>query len=145
MLLVAFTISVVFDLLCRKDRERDPRDRERDSYRSVTTFAEKKDYRPDVKVEYVDDFGRMLDPKEVHFNTVRTRMHVHTPHIHVTIHTFYCTLILLGLPFQSPVQRYLTLRCPPLIFQQWPYTNVDPCVCDYVKKPIIFELCRGVS
>ena len=32
-------------LLCRKDRERDPRDRERDSYRSVTTFAEKKDYR----------------------------------------------------------------------------------------------------
>jgi len=52
-------------LLCRKDRERDPRDRERDSYRSVTTFAEKKDYRPDVKVEYVDDFGRMLDPKEV--------------------------------------------------------------------------------
>jgi len=59
----------VFGLLCRKDRERDPRDRERDSYRSVTTFAEKKDYRPDVKVEYVDDFGRMLDPKEVYFHT----------------------------------------------------------------------------
>ncbi|XP_065906677.1 U4/U6.U5 tri-snRNP-associated protein 1-like isoform X2 [Dysidea avara] len=46
-----------------KDRERDPRDH-RDNYRSITTFAEKKDYRPDVKVEYVDDFGRMLDPKE---------------------------------------------------------------------------------
>ena len=52
-------------LLCRKDREQDPRDRERDSYQSATTFAEKKDYRPDVKVEYVDDFGRMLDPREV--------------------------------------------------------------------------------
>ena len=112
------SLSVVFDLLCRKDRERDPRDRERDSYRSVTTFAEKKDYRPDVKVEYVDDFGRMLDPKEVHFHTVHTRMHVHTPHTrmhvhtphtwtnthaHVPIHTFYCTLILLG--FQTHVTQ----------------------------------------
>ena len=64
---------IVCGLLCRKDRERDPRDH-RDNYRSITTFAEKKDYRPDVKVEYVDDFGRMLDPKEVHFHShTRTR------------------------------------------------------------------------
>jgi len=51
-------------LILRKEKDRD-RDRDRDSYRPTSSFAEKKDYHPDVKVEYVDDFGRMLDPKEV--------------------------------------------------------------------------------
>ena len=47
----------------RKDTRE--RDRDRETYRSSSTFVEKKDYHPNVKVEYVDDFGRMLDPKEV--------------------------------------------------------------------------------
>ena len=91
-------LSLVVSSLCllsRKDRERDPRDRERDSYRSVTTFAEKKDYRPDVKVEYVDDFGRILDPKEVDLHAhTHVCMHVHTylHNLRISSHLFIMPL-----------------------------------------------------
>lgn len=38
----------------------------REEYRGFTQdFKEKEGYRPDVKIEYVDETGRKLTPKEV--------------------------------------------------------------------------------
>lgn len=39
----------------------------REEYRGFTQdFKEKDAYKPDVKIEYVDESGRKLTPKEVH-------------------------------------------------------------------------------
>ena len=40
------------------------RDRDRERY-NPNAFKEKVDYKPDVKLEYVDEQGRQMNPKEV--------------------------------------------------------------------------------
>ena len=40
------------------------RDRDRDRY-NPNAFKEKSGYKPDVKLEYVDEHGRQMNPKEV--------------------------------------------------------------------------------
>ena len=66
------THIVIYHLRKEKDRDRD-RDRDRDSYRSSSAFVEKKDYHPNVKVEYVDDFGQMLVKDYVNHQVTKTR------------------------------------------------------------------------
>lgn len=39
------------------------RDRDRERY-NPNAFREKSDYKPDVKLEYVDEQGRLMNPKE---------------------------------------------------------------------------------
>lgn len=47
---------------------------ERISYGAVTDFKEKDGYKPDVKITYTDDKGRMLDQKEA-FRYLSHRFH----------------------------------------------------------------------
>lgn len=42
------------------------RDRDRERY-NPNSFKEKVGYKPDVKLEYVDEQGRQMNPKEVRF------------------------------------------------------------------------------
>lgn len=42
------------------------RDRDRDRY-NPNAFKEKSGYKPDVKLEYVDEHGRQMNPKEVYY------------------------------------------------------------------------------
>ena len=43
--------------------------RELSRYDRESTFPEKREYRPNVKIEYVDDDGRVLSTKEVRVHT----------------------------------------------------------------------------
>ena len=53
---------------CRKDQEEDDRKRgrgrDRGSYGPTSSFTEKKDYKPTVNLEYIDDNGRAMNSKE---------------------------------------------------------------------------------
>ena len=54
----------------------DEKSRKRDRYSSgmVVDFSDKAGYKPNVKVEYVDDNGRMMTPKEA-FRYLSHRFH----------------------------------------------------------------------
>lgn len=47
------------------------RDRDRERY-NPNAFKEKAGYKPDVKLEYVDEQGRHMNPKEVNFLLLET-------------------------------------------------------------------------
>ena len=51
-------------------------------------FVEKKDYVPEVNIEYVDDHGRLLTAKEV----LKTHTHTHTEYYIITV-----TLLVVGI------------------------------------------------
>lgn len=57
---------VTFLILCPRFRAIDDKYSRREEYRGFTQeFKEKESYKPDVKIEYVDESGRKLTPKEV--------------------------------------------------------------------------------
>lgn len=56
----------VFSCPCPLFRAIDDKYSRREEYRGFTQdFKEKEGYKPDVKIEYVDESGRKLTPKEV--------------------------------------------------------------------------------
>lgn len=58
--------SVLFKFRCSIFRAIDDKYSRREEYRGFTQdFKEKDGYKPDVKIEYVDESGRKLTPKEV--------------------------------------------------------------------------------
>lgn len=70
--------------LCPLFRAIDDKYSRREEYRGFTQdFKEKEGYKPDVKIEYVDESGRKLTPKEVHTHgfcaTARTNGSVYHP------------------------------------------------------------------
>ena len=54
--------------ISRKDQEEDDRKRgrgrDRGSYGPTSSFSEKKNYKPTVNLEYIDDNGRAMSSKE---------------------------------------------------------------------------------
>lgn len=60
----------------------------RDTHGRDMAFVEKKDYVPEVNIEYVDDHGRLLTAKEV----LKTHTHTHTEYYIITV-----TLLVVGI------------------------------------------------
>lgn len=59
-------VNPLLKLRCCHHRNIDDKYSRREEYRGFTQdFKEKDNYRPDVKIEYVDESGRKLTPKEV--------------------------------------------------------------------------------
>lgn len=60
------------------------------SHSRSASFPEKKDYNPLINIEYVDDKGRALTPKEV-------RLYMHTymynVHVHTSVSAIACILM----------------------------------------------------
>ncbi len=77
--------------------------RELSRYGRESYFPEKKDYNPNVNIEYVDDTGRLLNTKEVHKHCVNLKHFffyplawmcaVTTMVIHSFIHSFFPSFI----------------------------------------------------
>lgn len=66
----------------------------REEYRGFTQeFKEKDGYRPDVKIEYVDETGRKLCPKEVSFTPTFLLVFKQT-HFTISVLFFFCHRLL---------------------------------------------------
>ena len=63
-----YAIQISMRLISRKDQEEDDRKRgrgrDRGSYGPTSSFSEKKNYKPTVNLEYIDDNGRAMSSKE---------------------------------------------------------------------------------